>query len=406
MLQYAPRELLLLHQHLQPCLVRKEQRQIGRQNAMLHQTQHLLVLAGRQLAENVVAILLQNRHRLIEVMVLHGRRTVDGRYRRRRVQHELVVFAAMVQIVAQRSDEQGQPLVRPERVHTVLDDAVHGVRHREAVRPIVVRHTPVVLPDGQREAHQRRLIEALQPEQIDEHVNGAHRLAKVVERKRIERERIDLRHPLRYALDQTMLHLLRRARVMVAEHLEGDAVLLLRPPDLVVQLGVMQCEAAVHGERFERLLVVARERAAALVHHLDDADQRAAYEDRHAQNGGRLVAGLRVDVAIEARIGVGVGNVEHLAVEGHLAGNAGADGEADLLNGWPAGRSIGIGGGGSSRCGGRARAIAGCCIGSVGRTDADVKNGGVQFFVFRVDQEQGCTVGVDQALSELHDFHD
>ena len=43
---------------------------------------------------------------------------------------------------------------------------------------------------------------------------------------------------------------------MVGENLQSHLVLLLRPPDLVVQLGVVQSQPAVHGERLEGLLVL------------------------------------------------------------------------------------------------------------------------------------------------------
>ena len=43
---------------------------------------------------------------------------------------------------------------------------------------------------------------------------------------------------------------------MVGENLQGHLVLLLRPPDLVVQLGVVQGQSTVHGKRFEGLLVL------------------------------------------------------------------------------------------------------------------------------------------------------
>ena len=47
-----------------------------------------------------------------------------------------------------------------------------------------------------------------------------------------------------------------RGRIVVGEDLEGDLVFLLRPPDLVVQLGVMEREAAVDRETLERVLVL------------------------------------------------------------------------------------------------------------------------------------------------------
>ena len=46
---------------------------------------------------------------------------------------------------------------------------------------------------------------------------------------------------------------------MVGENLQSHLVLLLRPPDLVIQLGVMESQAAVHGKRLEGLLVLLTE---------------------------------------------------------------------------------------------------------------------------------------------------
>ena len=46
---------------------------------------------------------------------------------------------------------------------------------------------------------------------------------------------------------------------MVGENLQGHLVLLLRPPDLVVQLGVVQSQSTVHGKRLEGLLVLLTE---------------------------------------------------------------------------------------------------------------------------------------------------
>ena len=46
---------------------------------------------------------------------------------------------------------------------------------------------------------------------------------------------------------------------MVGENLQGHLVLLLRPPDLVVQLSVVQSQAAVHGKRLEGFLVLLTE---------------------------------------------------------------------------------------------------------------------------------------------------
>lgn len=54
----APRELLRLDQAGQLGLVGKEDGQIGGQDAMLYQAEHLLVFAARQLAEDIVTLLI------------------------------------------------------------------------------------------------------------------------------------------------------------------------------------------------------------------------------------------------------------------------------------------------------------------------------------------------------------
>ena len=101
---------------------------------------------------------------------------------------------------------------------------------------------------------------------------------------------------------------------MVGEDLEGDAVLLLRQADLFVELGVVDGQTAVAGEDFERRLVLAGEDAEPFVEHLDDADDGAADRDGHAQDRPRPEARLLVHAAVEARVRVGVRNVQHLSV--------------------------------------------------------------------------------------------
>lgn len=57
MLDDAPGELLLLDEGRQFGLVREEDGQVGRQNAVLNEAQYLLVLIVGELAENVVSVL-------------------------------------------------------------------------------------------------------------------------------------------------------------------------------------------------------------------------------------------------------------------------------------------------------------------------------------------------------------
>jgi len=55
---------------------------------------------------------LQNGDGHVEMMVLHGRSGVDGGQRRAHVDHELVVEASMVQIVANGANKHGQRLAK------------------------------------------------------------------------------------------------------------------------------------------------------------------------------------------------------------------------------------------------------------------------------------------------------
>lgn len=56
-----------------------------------------------------------------------------------------------------------------------------------------------------------------------------------------------------------------------------------------------------------------------LVHHLDDADHRAADEDGHAEDGLGAVAGELVDGTVETGVGVGVDDVEDFSCHRHLS---------------------------------------------------------------------------------------
>ena len=52
-----PRELVLLHDVCQLGLVGEEEGEVGGEDAVLHVAQHLLVLLGAQLGEDVVVLL-------------------------------------------------------------------------------------------------------------------------------------------------------------------------------------------------------------------------------------------------------------------------------------------------------------------------------------------------------------
>ena len=97
----------------------------------------------------------------------------------------------MVQIVAQRPHEQRQRLHRLEGRFGSLENGVHAVGHVKAVRPVVVRHTPVILLDGQHEANERVALEARQSEQVNEHEDGAVDFLHIIQTEGIEPELID-----------------------------------------------------------------------------------------------------------------------------------------------------------------------------------------------------------------------
>ncbi len=69
-----------------------------------------------------------------------------------------------------------------------LEDAVDAVGHVEAVRPVVVGHLPVVLPDGDEEPRQGLVVEPVQSEEVHEHVERLPHLLHVVHVQRVEGE--------------------------------------------------------------------------------------------------------------------------------------------------------------------------------------------------------------------------
>ena len=125
------------------------------------------------------------------MVVFHGRCGVDRRQRRGSVQHELVVLAPVVQIMAQRPHEQRQHLQWFKSVFGPFEDGVHAIGNVESVGPVVVRHPAVILLDGQHETDERVTFETRQTEEVNEHENGTVDLFHVVETERIEPELVD-----------------------------------------------------------------------------------------------------------------------------------------------------------------------------------------------------------------------
>ena len=80
---------MLVDQFGQFGAIAEEDGQIRCQNAVLDVAQHLFVIVVVELVEDVVALLLQDGHCLIEVMMFHGRRRVNRSQWGLCVQHEL-----------------------------------------------------------------------------------------------------------------------------------------------------------------------------------------------------------------------------------------------------------------------------------------------------------------------------
>ena len=110
MIRDVPVELVLLHDVCQPRLVGEEEGEVGGEDGLLHHVQRLLVLLGVEAVEDAVGLLLEDAHPHAEVVVLHGRAGVDLGQRGLDVDHELVVEAPVVQIVANSPHPLAQTL--------------------------------------------------------------------------------------------------------------------------------------------------------------------------------------------------------------------------------------------------------------------------------------------------------
>ena len=120
MIWHIPAESALLQYGGHPRLVGEEEVEVRGQDAVFHVAQHLRnlrihpggcqdgkkgiaflsVFVWVEFGEYVVVLLLQDVDRHVEVVVLHGGGGVDGGERGSHVDHELVVEAAVVEIVA------------------------------------------------------------------------------------------------------------------------------------------------------------------------------------------------------------------------------------------------------------------------------------------------------------------
>src|SRR2546428_744828 len=97
-------------------------------------------------------------------------------------------------------------------------------------------------------------------------------------------------------------------------------------------LDLLQHRPHGFGHTLEQHLVTSLERPVPLVEDLDDADDRAIIGAPHGadERVERAEARAMVDIAVEARIGVGVGHVDGLARGGDVAGQAPAEREPYL----------------------------------------------------------------------------
>ena len=85
-------------------------------------------------------------------------------------------------------------------------------------------------------------------------------------------------------------------------------------PDLLIQHRVANSDAGLRGEGLEQLLIFSGEGAALFIEKLEDAnDLVGGVLHGHAEDASRGVPGPLVYLAIETRIGIGIGNINDLA---------------------------------------------------------------------------------------------
>ena len=100
---------------------------------------------------------------------------------------------------------------------------------------------------------------------------------------------------------------------------------------VVEELGVLQRDRNLRGERLQALLVFRGERTAAPVQHLGHADDVPVVADhRDAENRTGEEARAAVELRVEPQVGVGVRDVDAHAGGEHRARDAGGLGEPDL----------------------------------------------------------------------------
>lgn len=105
--------------------------------------------------------------------MLHGRRGVELGERGGRFDLEGIVRAAMVQVVAEAGDDQGEAFDLPEDLPPLRrgQDGEHHLGDVEGVPPVVVGDVSVVLFDGEQPPAQDFVfdVEAFDEVQVEEH---------------------------------------------------------------------------------------------------------------------------------------------------------------------------------------------------------------------------------------------
>ncbi len=156
----------------------------------------------------------------------------------------------------------------------------------------------------------------------------------------------------------------------IVHAVQNGLVVIARGADVLEQLRVLDGDGGLGRECPQPPFVGTAERPALAVQDLHDADLALAPgDDRHAQHAVGTVAGVPVDLGIEAGIAVGVGNVDHPPAAEAFAGNAGIGREADL------------------------------------RTADAAGDAGKQLVAYHVVEEQGAAVCIEQRGGRGHDLH-
>ena len=110
MVRDGPVEGVLLDNVGQPRFVGEEHGEVSGEDGLLHHIQSLLVLLGVEAVKDAVGLLLEDADPHGEVVVLHGGGRVDLGQRRLDVNHEFVVVASVVQVMADGSNPLAKTL--------------------------------------------------------------------------------------------------------------------------------------------------------------------------------------------------------------------------------------------------------------------------------------------------------